>query len=83
MQHALVTHSGKLGDATTRQVLGRLLLSTILVLGIVQWSFLPILIQSGPLLGSTIPISGITIALCAAAASVHRRRSTGLGLSAD
>jgi hypothetical protein len=34
------------GRATTRQLATCLLLSAVLILGIVQWSFLPVLIQS-------------------------------------
>jgi hypothetical protein len=34
------------GRATTRQLAACLLLSAVLILGIVQWSFLPVLIQS-------------------------------------
>jgi hypothetical protein len=34
------------GHATTRQLAACLLLSAVLILGIVQWSFLPVLIQS-------------------------------------
>jgi hypothetical protein len=41
----------KLGSATNRQLARRLILSAVLVLGIVQWSFLPNLIQSPPLPG--------------------------------
>ena len=37
-----------LGPATNRQLARRLILSAVLVLGIIQWSFLPILIQNGP-----------------------------------
>jgi len=35
-------------------VVGLLLLSGVLVLGIVQWSFLPILIQNGPIASTSI-----------------------------
>ena len=34
------------GRSTTRQLAACLLLSAVLILGIVQWSFLPVLIQS-------------------------------------
>lgn len=37
---------------TSRRYVASLLLSGILVLGIVQWSFLPILIQNGPVASS-------------------------------
>jgi hypothetical protein len=40
-----------LGPATNRQLARRLILSAVLVLGIIQWSFLPILIQSASLPG--------------------------------
>jgi hypothetical protein len=39
------------GRATTRQLAACLLLSAVLILGIVQWSFLPVLIQSPTLSG--------------------------------
>jgi hypothetical protein len=37
-----------------RYVAGLLLLSGVLILGIVQWSFLPILIQNGPVAGTAV-----------------------------
>lgn len=37
--------------ATIRGITSCLLLSAVLILGIVQWSFLPILVQSAPLPG--------------------------------
>src|SRR6266851_8021610 len=39
--------------ATTRQFATCLLMSAVLILGIVQWSFLPVLIQSPSLSGRT------------------------------
>src|ERR1039457_934820 len=39
---------------TNRQCACCVILSAVLVLGIVQWSFLPILIQSGPLPGRAV-----------------------------
>jgi hypothetical protein len=39
------------GRATTRQLATCLLLSAVLILGIVQWSFLPVLIQNPSLSG--------------------------------
>jgi hypothetical protein len=40
--------------ATDRQFACCLILSAVLILGIVQWSFLPILIQSAPLPGKAV-----------------------------
>jgi hypothetical protein len=39
---------------TTRLGFGCLILSALLVLGIVQWSFLPILVQSGSVTGGAV-----------------------------
>src|ERR1700681_4671818 len=41
------------GRATTRQLATCLLLSAVLILGIVQWSFLPVLIQDSSFSGRT------------------------------
>jgi hypothetical protein len=43
-----------LGPATNRQLARRVILSAVLFLGIIQWSFLPILIQSAPLPGKAL-----------------------------
>lgn len=40
--------------ATNRLCTGCLILSAVLVLGIIQWSFLPILIQNGPVTGKAV-----------------------------
>jgi hypothetical protein len=43
----------KLSRPTNRQFAFCLILSAVLILGIVQWSFLPILIQNAPLASTT------------------------------
>ena len=46
-------------QVTNRSVFARVILSVVLVLGIVQWSFLPILIQNGPVANySVFEVSG-------------------------
>jgi hypothetical protein len=51
--HWLVRQKMKLSRPTNRQFAYCLNLSAVLILGIVQWSFLPVLIQNAPLASNT------------------------------